>query len=95
MKLDQASVMAAQPCQPTCTIGCDFASFFFRRVEVVSKELVHGEHVHFVLLEDGVHGLVASDLTLVGGILKITFLDIRPDLLYCLRSRQSGLAKHG
>jgi hypothetical protein len=27
--------------------------------------------------------------------LQITLLDISPDLLHCLRSRQGGLAKHG
>jgi hypothetical protein len=27
--------------------------------------------------------------------LQITLLDISPDLLYCLRTRKSGLAKHG
>jgi len=47
----------------------DSASLFFRRIEVAGEQLVHSEHVDFVLLENRVHGIVASDLTLVTGIL--------------------------
>ena len=81
--------------QVRCGVDHGFASFFFRRVKVVGKQLVHGEHVNFVLLEHRVHGIVASDLTLIVGVLQITLLDISPDLLYCLRARKSWLAKHG
>jgi hypothetical protein len=61
---------------------------------VAGEQLVHGEHVHFVLFEDRMHGIVTSDLTLVIWVLQVTFLDIRPDLLYRLWSRQSRLPKH-
>ena len=36
---------------------------------MAGEQLVHGEHVNFVLLKDGVHLLVTPDLTLVVGIL--------------------------
>jgi len=36
---------------------------------MASEQLVHGEHVDFVLLEHSVHGIVAPDLTLVTRIL--------------------------
>jgi hypothetical protein len=45
------------------------SSLFIRGVEVTGKQLVHGKHVHLVLLEHGVHFLVTPDLTLVVGIL--------------------------
>lgn len=38
-------------------------------VEILVQNLVHGEHVHAVLLEHGAQGVVAPDLALVAGIL--------------------------
>jgi hypothetical protein len=61
---------------------------------VAGEQLVHGKHVNSVLLEDRVHSIVTSDLTLVTRILQVTLFDISPDLLYCLRPRQGGLAEH-
>ena len=87
MTLDQTLVINVPTCQTRCGVDHGFASFFFRGVEVVGKQLVHGEHVDFVLLEYRIHGIVASDLTLVAGILQVTLLDISPDLLYCLWTR--------
>lgn len=87
MELDQTPMTIIPPRQIRYGVDHGFASFFFRGVEVVGKQLVHGEHVDFVLLEYRIHGIVASDLTLVVGVLQITLLDISPDLLYCLRTR--------
>ena len=47
----------------------EYPSLFIRGVEVAGKQLVHGKHVHLVLLEHSVHFLVTLDLTLVVGIL--------------------------
>ena len=69
MELDQTPMTIVLPCQIRCGVDHGFASFFFRGVEVVGKQLVHGEHVNFVLLEHRVHGIVTPDLTLVAGIL--------------------------
>jgi len=49
------------------------------------KDLVHGEHVNAVLLENSTHSVVATDLTLVVRVLKITLFDIFPNLLDSLR----------
>jgi hypothetical protein len=38
-------------------------------VEVLIENFVHGEHVNTVLFEDGAHGVVASYLALVAGVL--------------------------
>lgn len=39
-----------------------------------------------VLLEHGAHGVVTTDLALVGGVLEVARLDVLPDLLDGLRS---------
>jgi hypothetical protein len=68
-KPDRVFVTAVLLCQARHASGHDIVSFFLRRIEVTGQKLVHGEHVDFVLLEDRVHGIVASDLTLVTGVL--------------------------
>jgi len=40
-----------------------------RVVHVLTQDLVHGEHVYLVLLEDRPHCGIASNHTLVAGIL--------------------------
>jgi hypothetical protein len=63
----------------------DLTSFLFSRIEMASKQLVHCEHVDFVLLKHRVHSIVTSDLTPVTGILQVPLFDVCPYLLYCLR----------
>lgn len=53
----------------------------FHGVELVPEELVHGEHVDFILLEDGVELVVTEDLALVAGVLEAVTLDVVPELL--------------
>jgi hypothetical protein len=55
-------------------------------VELVPEQLVHGEHVDLVLLEDGVQLIVAEDLAFVAGVLEVVTLDIVPELLDYLRA---------
>jgi hypothetical protein len=50
-------------------------------VELLPQDLVHGEHVHLVLLEDQLHLLVAPDLALVVRVLQVARLDVLPYLL--------------
>ena len=54
-------------------------------VKVLVEDLVHREHVHAVLLEDGAHCVVAADLPFVGWILKVAFFHVFPDFLDGLR----------
>jgi len=63
---------------------CWFILLLLNRVEMVADDLVHLEHVHPGLLEDGLHLVVAADLPLVFGILKIVALDMFPELLHHL-----------
>ena len=58
----------------------------FDGIQVCVEDLVHGEHVDAVLLEDGAHGIVAADLALVAGVLEVARFDVLPDLLDGLRS---------
>jgi hypothetical protein len=53
---------------------------------MASNILVHPEHVDPGLLEHGLHFLIAEDLALVLGILKIVGLDVLPQLLDDLRA---------
>ena len=55
-------------------------------VQVRIEDLVHGEHVDAVLLEDSAHGIVAADLALVVGVLQVACFDVLPYLLDGLRS---------
>lgn len=55
---------------------------------MVPQQLVHGEHVNLLLLEDSLEFGIADDLTLVVGILKVLFLDVVPKLLDHLRARE-------
>lgn len=55
---------------------------------MASNFLVHPEHVDASLLEYSLHLLVAQDLALVLGILKIVGLDVLPELLDDLRARE-------
>lgn len=69
-------------------IGDGASRLLVWRVQVLAQDLVHGEHVHLVLLEHGAHGLVADDLSLVVGILKVVFTDVLPDMFDALRPGQ-------
>lgn len=55
-------------------------------VKILVQDLIHGEHVDAILLEDGTHWLVAADLAFVGGVLETPFLDVFPDFLDALRT---------
>ena len=54
------------------------ASLGFDGIEVVAYELVHLEHVDLVHLEDGLHLLVAEDLSLVFRVLEVVPFDVFP-----------------
>ena len=58
------------------TMGAAFS--LVERIELVSEELVHLEHVHLGLLEDGLHLVVAAYLPLVAGVLQLVGLDMLP-----------------
>ncbi len=49
------------------------------RVQLAAQELVHGEHVDLVLLEDGMQLFVAEDLALVARVLELVALDVVPE----------------
>lgn len=55
---------------------------------MASNLLVHPEHVDASLLENSLHLLVAENLALVLGVLKIVGLDVFPELLDNLRARK-------
>ena len=59
-----------------------------RVVEVLAQDLVHGEHMDFVLFEYCPHGLVASDLSFVVGVLEVFGPDVGPYLFDGLRAGQ-------
>jgi len=49
-------------------------------VEIMVQNLGHLKHVHFVLFENSSHGVIAADLSLVTGILKVICANIFPEL---------------
>lgn len=53
-------------------------------VQILVQDFRHGEHMHAILLEDGAHGVVASDLAAVARILELILADVLPYLLHCL-----------
>lgn len=59
-----------------------------RVVKVLAENLIHCEHVDFVLLEHCPHGLVAPDLAFVVRVLQVFLPDIGPYPLDSLWSRQ-------
>ena len=63
-------------------------SSLFWREEMIAQDLVHGEHVHSILLEDGTEGVVASNLSLVFGILEVMLFEVGPQSLDRLRPRE-------
>ena len=64
-------------------------------VQVLVKNLVHGEHVHPVLLKNCAHRIVTSNLPLVGRVLQVSLFNIFPDLLDGLWARELRLVKEG
>ena len=54
---------------------------------MLTQDLVHREHVHFVLLEHCSHGVIAADHALVIWILKVIGTHVRPNAFHSLRSR--------
>ena len=62
----------------------------FDIVKLLTQYLVHGEHVYLILLEHQLKLLVATDLALVGWVLKVTLFDISPYLFDDLGSRKLG-----
>lgn len=74
-----------RPCERTSSGGSP-AKLLLNRIELVPEQLVHGEHVDFILLEDGVQLVVAEDLALVAGVLEVVTLDVVPELLDYLRA---------
>lgn len=74
-----------RPCERTSSGGSP-ARLLLNRIELVPEQLVHGEHVDFILLEDGVQLVVAEDLALVAGVLEVVTLDVVPELLDYLRA---------
>lgn len=64
--------------------------FLVDRVEVAAHQLVHLEHVYFLVLKYGSHLLVAEDLALIIRVLEVLGFDVLPQLLHDLRSRQLG-----
>jgi hypothetical protein len=54
---------------------------------MIANDLIHLEHVHLRLLENSMHFVVASDLSLILWVLKVIRLDVLPQLLDYLWSR--------
>lgn len=59
-----------------------------RTVQLLSKQLVHSKHMHFILLEHSLHSVITNNLSLVARILQVMRSNVLPDLLDHLRSRQ-------
>jgi hypothetical protein len=53
---------------------------------VLVDQFGHGEHVDLVLAKDFLHSIVAADVALVFGVLKIVAFDVLPQLLCDLGS---------
>jgi hypothetical protein len=62
-------------------------SLFLNIIELLPKNLIHGKHMHLVLLENRLHLLVTPDLPFVLWDLEIALFDILPDLFDDLRPR--------
>jgi hypothetical protein len=56
-------------------------ALFFNIIELFAQDLVHGKHMHLVLLENRMHPLVAANLALIFRDLQVPLFDILPDLL--------------
>lgn len=63
----------------TLLVGC---------VEVSAKDLVHGKHVDFILLEDRFHWSIAEQHSFVTRVLQVVFFDVSPYSLDGLWTRQ-------
>lgn len=59
-----------------------------REYNALSEHFVHGEHVNFVNTKNRLHLGVAHDLPPVVRVLEFMALDIHPQLLYNLGSRE-------
>lgn len=57
-------------------------------VEMAAEQLVHLKHVDAAALKHRVHLVVADNLSLVAGILKLVGLDVFPELFDHLRPGQ-------
>ena len=57
--------------------------------EMAGKDLVHGEHVHFINIKDGFEFGITNDESSIGGFLQIVNFDVIPDHLDdgCARQR--------
>ena len=53
----------------------------FDVVQLLPQDLVHGKHMHLILLEDQLHLLVAPDLALIVRVLQVAGFDVLPYLL--------------
>ena len=53
---------------------------FVWTIQILVKNLGHGEHVHSILLEDGTHGVVATNLTSITWVLQLILTNVLPDL---------------
>lgn len=62
----------------------------FYRIQILREDLIHGEHMHLVLLEDRAELFVAPDHAFVVWVLQIAFADVRPDATDRLGSRKLG-----
>ena len=66
----------------------DIVMLFFRIIKILIKDLDHREHVHFILFEYRSHRFVADDLTLVGLVLEALCVDVCPNFLHYLGTRE-------
>lgn len=65
------------------------------RIYLLSKNLIHLEHVNFINIEDSPQASVAHNFTLITRVLKPIALDMIPDSFYDLRSRHFVNLKEG
>ena len=61
---------------------------FIRIIQILSKELVHSEHVNSFSLEHRLKSIVASNPSFIARFLEVVLVDILPDSLDRLRPRQ-------
>ena len=61
---------------------------FLNVKEILRKNLVHGEHVNSVCLEDSPHSIIAADLSLVVRVLEAVGFHVLPYPFHSLGSRK-------
>lgn len=72
---------------------CRTPSLFVDGIKVLVQDFIHGEHMHFVHLENRPHAVITNDHASIGRVLKTIRFNILPDSFDSLWPRELGFAQ--